>query len=158
MLHYLLTIVVQHRHNCWYQMCDNGNISLLGWMLGKIYITSKKVSNKKLFGIEFWAKKSASVYVYLPLEWSYGARKIDKFEVLFCRETVNYLQFRARHCQKYTSHQKKLPIKVVQNWISSKKVRKGICLSPPPREELEGLKDWQVRSIIMYWNGKLYSI
>ncbi len=30
----------------------------------------EKSFKKKLFGIEFWAKKSASAYVYLPSEWN----------------------------------------------------------------------------------------
>ncbi len=41
------------------------------------------------------------------------------------------IKFRVQHCQKYTSHKKKVQIKVVQNWISYKKVCKRICLSFP---------------------------
>ncbi len=55
-------------------------------------------------------------------------------------ECANYIQFRAEHCQKYASHEKKLEIKVVWNWILSQKVRESICLSPPG-VELWGLKD-----------------
>ncbi len=47
-------------------------------------------------------------------------------------EWANYIQFRAQHCQKYASHEKKLEIKVVRHWILSKKVRKRICLPAPP--------------------------
>ncbi len=68
---------------------------------------------------------------------------IRKFEVLFCSETVNYIQFRAQHCQNYASHQNKLEIKVVQNLISSKKVRKRICLSATG-VELGGSKDFKL--------------
>ncbi len=50
------------------------------------------------------------------------------------------IQFRAQRCQKYASHEKKLQIKVVQNWILYKKVPECICLSPP-EVELEGSKD-----------------
>ncbi len=131
MLCYLFTIGALYEHNCWYQLCNNGDISLLGWTLLKIHIASKQVSIKSFSELNFVQRKSASAYVYLPPEWSCGARKIGKFEVLFYRKTVNYIQFRAQRCQKYTSHQKKLPIKVVQNWILSKKVHKRICLSPP---------------------------
>ncbi len=35
-------------------------------------------------------------------------------------------------CQKYASPEKKLKIKVVRNWILSRKVCECICLSPPP--------------------------
>ncbi len=63
----------------------------------------------------------------------------------------------AQYCQKYASHQKKLQIKVVRHWISSKKVRELICLSPPG-VELGDSKDWQVPSIILKGNSKLHSI
>ncbi len=82
-----------------------------------------------MFGIEFGPKKSASTYVYLLLEWSYDAWKIGKFEVLFYSETINYIKFRAQYCQKYASHQKKLPIKVVWNCVLSKKVCEHNCSS-----------------------------
>ncbi len=38
--------------------------------------------------------------------WCQGGRKIGKFEVLFCRETVNYIQFMAQRAQKYASRKK----------------------------------------------------
>ncbi len=65
--------------------------------------------------------------------------------------------FWVERCQKYASHQKKLQIKVVRNWISPEKVRKRICLSFPG-VELGGSKDWQVQNIIMYRNSKLHLI
>ncbi len=49
----------------------------------------------------------------------------------YCTETVNYIQFRAPNCRKYALHQKTLQMKIVQNWISYKKVPERIYLSPP---------------------------
>ncbi len=60
---------------------------------------------------------------------------------------ANHIQFRAQCCQKCASHEKEVQIKVVRNWISYKKVRKHICLSLSG-VELEGSKDWPVRSIM----------
>ncbi len=60
----------------------------------------------------------------------------------------NYIQFMAQRYQKYASHQKKVQIKVFQNWISSEKVRERICLSLLG-VELGGSKDGQIRSIIL---------
>ncbi len=48
---------------------------------------------------------------------------------LYCTKPENYIRFRALRCQKYTTHQKNLQIKVVRNWISYKKVCECICLS-----------------------------
>ncbi len=56
-------------------------------------------------------------------------------------------KFKTQRCQKYASHEKKLQIKVVRNWISYKKVRERMCLSPP-RVQLGGLKDWHVWSTV----------
>ncbi len=36
-----------------------------------------------------------------PLEWTYGARKIDVVEILYYTEMANYVQFRAECWQKY---------------------------------------------------------
>ncbi len=69
---------------------------------------------------------------------------------------ANYIQFTAQHCQKYASHKKKVQIKVVQNWISYKKVSMCICLSP--QSGARGSKDGHVWSIIMQGTGKLHLI
>ncbi len=68
-----------------------------------------------------------------------------------------HIQFRAQRCQKYASHEKKLPIKVVQNWIFYKKVSKWICLSLS-RVELRESKDWYGWNIILYRKGEIHSI
>ncbi len=90
----------------------------------------KKTFEWKLFGNEFRTKKSENAYLHLPPEWSQVTRKIDMVEILYCTKPANYIHFRGQCCRKYTSHQKKkLRIKVVQNWISYKKVCERICLS-----------------------------
>ncbi len=67
-------------------------------------------------------------------------------------KTANYFQFKAQHCQNYVSHEKKLGIEIVRNWISYKKVheRAKISTSPPPRVELVDLKDLYGLNIILY--------
>ncbi len=53
----------------------------------------------------------------------------------------NYIHYGAQHRQKYALHRKKLQIKVVQNWILSKKVRENISsISPPPWSGARGLE------------------
>ncbi len=54
-------------------------------MLPKIRIPSKKGSNKSCSVY----KKSTSAFVYLPLEWSYGTRKIDELEILYFNLELN---------------------------------------------------------------------
>ncbi len=78
-------------------------------------------------------------------------------EKIYCTETAKYIRLRAQRCQKYASHGKKLKIKVVWNWISSKKVRKRVSLSPPG-VELGGFKDQYVWNLIMYRNVNLGSL
>ncbi len=109
-----------------------------------------------MFRIQFHTKNSTGAYVYLPQEWSQGAQHFDIVEILPCTEMANYIQFRAQCCQKYTSHPKKLQIKIVWNWISHKKVRKHICLSFG-KVELGGAKDWYGWNIILHWNSKIHS-
>ncbi len=53
-------------------------------------------------------KNSASAYVYLPLEWTQGAQKIDMIEILYSTGIVNYIQFKTQRCKKYASHQRNL--------------------------------------------------
>ncbi len=92
-----------------------GKHSIQGSTLPKIPIASKKASNKSCSELNLVQKSlRAHMSVSCPLEWSQGARKIGRFEVLLCKETANYIQFRAQRCQKYASHQKKLQIKVAQ--------------------------------------------
>ncbi len=63
-------------------------------MLPKIRITSKNASNKSCSELTF-IEKSPRAHMSISLsEWSYEARKIGKFEVLLCTETVNYIQLR----------------------------------------------------------------
>ncbi len=79
-----------------------------------------------MLGIEFCVKKSVRVYVYLSPKWAgEGGWKIDMVEIQ-CTETAEYILFKTQHQQKYASHEKKLQIKIVGNWISYKKVRERI--------------------------------
>ncbi len=50
-----------------------------------------------------------------PQSEARGMRKIDMVEILRSTETVNYIQISAQCCRKYSSHRKKLRIKVVRN-------------------------------------------
>ncbi len=56
MLCYLLTIGAHQRQTCWYQLCNNSDISLLGWTLPKMRIASKKASNKSCSKLNFVQK------------------------------------------------------------------------------------------------------
>ncbi len=47
----------------------------------------------------------------------------------------------AQHCQKFASNGKKFKIKIVWNWISSKKVKERICLSHTPSEWSSGARN-----------------
>ncbi len=87
-------------------------------MLQKICIASKEASNKSCSELNFVQKSlraHMSILSPLPPPLEVGAQKNGELKTLLCRETVNYIQFRAQRCQKYASHQKKLPIKVVRN-------------------------------------------
>ncbi len=72
---YLLTIGALHRHNCWYQLCNNGDISLLGWTLPKIRIASKKVSNKNCSELNFTQR---SLLAHKSISLRSGARGLER--------------------------------------------------------------------------------
>ncbi len=76
----------------WYLNCK---LHSFGLNAAKNIHDFKQSFKWKLFKIKFRAEKSASAYVYLPMEWSYDPRKIDMFLILYGTETVNYIQFRA---------------------------------------------------------------
>ncbi len=59
---------------------------------------------------------------------------------------------------KITNYIKQLIVqmKIIENWISYRKVSGRTYLSPPGME-LVGLKDWYVSNIILYWSGKVDS-
>ncbi len=81
-------------------------------MLQKIRITHKKASNKSYSELNFLQKRSRAHSSILPppLQVELGVQKIGMFEVLLCKETTNYIKFRAQCSQKYASHEKKLQI------------------------------------------------
>ncbi len=78
---------------------------------------------------------------------SYGARKIVVVEKLGCTEMANYIRLRAQLCQKYSSPEENIKMKVVWNWISFKKVLEPICLSPIG-VELGGLKEFNSEKLL----------
>ncbi len=89
----------------------------------------KKGSNKSCSKLNFvrkspWAHKSTS-----PQSGASELERLIWLKYYFVR-TAKYIQFRAQRCQKYTSNQKKLQIKVVRNWILYEKVHQRICLFP----------------------------
>ncbi len=97
-------------------------------MLPKISII-KKYFKLKLLVIKFLTQKSVGAHVYLPQEWSYATRKIDTFQI-YCTEVRKYTRFRVELGQKYALYQTMLQIKVVEHYISYKKVSGCTCLSP----------------------------
>ncbi len=52
---------------------------------------------------------------------SYGARKIDMVEKLGCTEMANCIRLKAQLCQKYTSPEKSLKLKLFGIEFHSKK-------------------------------------
>ncbi len=65
--------------------------------------------------------------------WS-GARGLERFiwlKYYIYWNGKKYTPFRAQRCRKYATQPKNLQVKVVRHWILSKKVCRGICLSPP---------------------------
>ncbi len=157
MLCYLLTIGAHHRQNCWYQLCNNGDISLLAWTLPKIRITSKKASNKSCLKLNFIQKSPGAHMSISP--WS-GARGLERLASSnYYSEGKQKITFNLGLNAAKNTHgiKKKLQIKVVQNWISYKKVRECMCLSPPG-VELWGSRDTHLWKIIMYKNGEVDSV
>ncbi len=92
----------------------------------------KKASNKSSLELNFVQKKQRA---YMPISpgVELGDQKINMVEILYYTEMAKYIQFRAQHCQKYASHQKKDQIKVIWNWTSYKNVCERISLCPPPQ-------------------------
>ncbi len=117
----------------------NGKLhSLLGWMLPKTRIISKKGSNKSFLASNF-GQKSPPGHMSISPRVELGGSK-DMVYILNCIETENCIHFWAECCRKYALFWKKIQIKVFRHRISDKKVREGICLSSP-RVELGTSKD-----------------
>ncbi len=95
----------------------------------------KKLFKQKLFRIKFRTKKSAGAHVYPPQEWSYGAPKIDMFQILCCTEMGKYIHFRTQRCKKYWLHQKMLQMKIIQNYIFQKKKTQWVHMSTSPQSK-----------------------
>ncbi len=68
-----------------------------------------------------------------------------------------WIHLRIQHCQNYWFYQKIVQVKLIENWISYKKVSGRIYLSPP-WVELRGSKDILVSNIRLYWNRKIDSL
>ncbi len=130
MLHYLLTKGVHHWHNCWYQLCNNGDISLLGWMRLKIRIASKTFQIKVVRNWILYKKVRTCICLSTPRVELEGSKDWQLQSIILKGNSKLYT-FRAQCCQKYASHQKKLHIKVVHYWISSKKSVSAYVYVPP---------------------------
>ncbi len=98
------------------------------WNFGSLGLNTAKFTDyiKKLFKeklrIKFCTKKSGGVHVYLPQEWSQGARKIDMYQIIYCTEMGKQFHFLARRCQNYQLYQKTLQIKVPINALHNHRV------------------------------------
>ncbi len=115
----LVAVNVKHKNFCIY-----------GWTLLKILIILKKASNKSCLELNFIQKVRERTYLPpLPQSGAMGIERLIwlKYYIVLKQEITFNLGL---NYQKYASHQKKLQIKVVWNWISYKKVRECICLSP----------------------------
>ncbi len=76
-------------------------------MLPKIRIVSKKASNKSCSELNY-VQKSHERICLSTTGTELGSSKYWQVEVLLCRETAHYIQFRAQCCQKYASHEKNI--------------------------------------------------
>ncbi len=110
-------------------------------LLPKIRIISRKVSNESCSKLNFVQKSSRA---HISFSTQSGAKGLERL-IWYGTETTNYIKFRAWRCQKgsyqkYALLQKKLQMKVVQNWTLYRKVRKCICLISP----LSGARAWLI--------------
>ncbi len=120
-------------------------------MLLKICIIQKIVSSKSYWALNFLQKSQWHTCLFLP------GVELWVSEDLYCNEIEKQIHFWTEHGQNYRLYKTIVRIKVVQNWISYKKVNGCTCLSPPG-VELPGLKDGYVSDIILYRSGKIYSL
>ncbi len=72
-----------------------------------------------------------------PPRMELWTQKIDIVEILYCTERANYIQFRAKCCRKYVSHQKKIWIKVGIEFRTKKVANAYLYL---PQSGVRGLK------------------
>ncbi len=94
------------------------------------YASHQKKLQIKVVRNRILSKKVHERICLLPPGMELGAQKIGKFEVLFWRETVNYIQFRAHCCQKYASHQKTFKWKLFEIEFCTKKSRSANVYLP----------------------------
>ncbi len=105
-----------------------------------------------MFGIEFCTKQSASAYVYLPPEWSYGFQRsiclkscnVQKWKIRF---TIWLNAAKNRHDIKKASNKSCLELNFAQ-----KSLRTHISISP--RGGVRGLERLIWLKYYLYWNGK----
>ncbi len=126
-------------------------------MLPKIHNISKKASNESFSKLNFvqevWERyvlPPPPAELWLLKDW-YGWNII-----LYWNCKLH--SFRAERYQKYTLFERKLQMKVVENWICTRSLRACMFLSPrPPQVELWPSEDWCGWNIILYWKRKLHS-
>ncbi len=97
------------------------------------YASHQKSSNKSCLELNLVQK---SPWTHMSISPLSGVRGLER---LACSKYY-YFNLGLNAAKKYASHQKRLQIRVVRNWILSKEARKRICLFPPG-VELGGLKD-----------------
>ncbi len=115
-------------------------LQILGWTLLKIRITSKKFQIKAVRNWILSKKVPERLCLSHPRVELGGSKNWQVWSIVLkgkskLRSTLGLNAAKNTHRIK-----KKLQIKVVRNWISSKKVRDCICQSSP--EKLGGSKDW----------------
>ncbi len=108
------------------------------WKMNDIFVSlSTKTQGTHVFII---LRSGATGVKRLPFSKHYAQKWESKF-------TLGWM------LKKHRLYGKIFQIKVVENYISYKKLTGRTCLSPPGVER-GGSKYWHVWNIILYWNGK----
>ncbi len=126
-----------------------------GTRLPKIHIISKKALNESCSKLNFVQKGLGAC---MSISNQSGAMTLErsiwlKYNIVLKLQII----FNLGLLPKIRITSKKASMTIVQNWISYRKVRECICLSPH-RAKLGASKDWYGCYIIWYWNCTLPSI
>ncbi len=110
----------------------------------------------KLFKIEFCIRSPGGRMYSPKLTKLWPLKDWCDWNIMFYWNCVLH-SFRAENCQKYALFQRKLQLKVVQNWILYKKSESVYVFPPPPSPSGASLKDCYGWNVILNWNCKLHS-